>query len=45
MEAAQQHGQILFAFCWMLANAEAAPQWKKGASYINARLQSAAEKR
>lgn len=45
MEAAQQHGQILFAFCCMLANVDAAPQWKKGAPYINARLQSIAEKR
>ncbi|MGH7454815.1 MAG: hypothetical protein ACRENG_25895, partial [bacterium] len=45
MEAAQQHCQILFAFCCMLANVDSAPQWKKGAPYINARLQSVAEKR
>lgn len=45
MKAAQQHGQILFAFCCMLANVEAAPQWKKGVPYFNARMQSIAEKR
>jgi hypothetical protein len=45
LKAAQQHSQILFAFCWMLANVDAAPQWKKEAPYINARLQSVAEKR
>ncbi|MGH7598404.1 MAG: M20/M25/M40 family metallo-hydrolase [bacterium] len=45
MAAAQQHGQILFAFCCMLANVDAAPQWKKETPYINARLQSVAEKR
>jgi Zn-dependent M28 family amino/carboxypeptidase len=45
LKAAQQHSQILFAFCCMLANVNAAPQWKKGAPYINPRLQSIAEKR
>ncbi len=43
--AARQHGQILFSFCWSLANGEEAPQWKPGTPYVNARLRSIAEKR
>ena len=45
LAAAQQHAQILFAFCYALANLDTSPQWKKGVSYINARLQTMAEKR
>jgi hypothetical protein len=45
LEAAQQHVQILFAFCWALANLELAPQWEKGGPYVNTRLQTIAEKR
>jgi Zn-dependent M28 family amino/carboxypeptidase len=45
LEAAQQHAQIIFAFCYALANGNFAPQWEKGVPYINARLQSIAEKR
>ncbi|MCG3120408.1 MAG: hypothetical protein ALAOOOJD_03094 [bacterium] len=43
--AAQQHAQVLFAFCYALANAATAPQWQKGVPYLAARLQSIAEKR
>lgn len=45
LQAAQQHAQILFAFCYRLANLEAAPEWKKGTPYLNIRLQSLAEQR
>jgi Zn-dependent M28 family amino/carboxypeptidase len=45
LQAAQQHAQILFAFCHHLANLDAAPEWKKGSPYLNARLQSLAEQR
>jgi len=45
LEAAQQQAQILLAVCYALANVDEAPQWKKGVPYINARLQSIAEKR
>jgi hypothetical protein len=45
LEAMQQHTQMLFAFCFALANSDFVPQWKPGAPYINARLQSIAEKR
>lgn len=45
LQAAQQHAQILFAFCYRLANLMAAPEWKKGTPYLNVRLQSLAEQR
>lgn len=45
LQAAQQHAQILFAFCYHLANLETAPEWKKGSPYLNVRLQSLAEQR
>ncbi len=45
LTAAAQHTQILFAFCHLLANLEDEPKWKKGTPYLNARLQSLAEKR
>lgn len=45
LQAAQQHAQILFAFCYRLANLETVPEWKKGTPYLNARLQSLAEQR
>lgn len=43
--AAQQHGEILLAFCRLLAGSASAPEWKPGAPFINARLRSIAEKR
>lgn len=45
LAAAAQHTQILFAFCHRLANLQDEPKWKKGTPYLNARLQSLAEKR
>lgn len=45
LQAAQQHAQILFAFCYRLANLETVPEWKKGTPYLNVRLQSLAEQR
>ncbi|MCD4665981.1 MAG: M28 family peptidase [Bacteroidales bacterium] len=44
-EAAQQHCQVIFAFCNYLANSLVKPEWQPGAPYINARLRSIAEKR
>ena len=44
-EAARQHCQVLFAFCYSLANSEVFPQWKPGTSFINERLRTIAEKR
>jgi len=43
--AAQQHVEILLAFCRLLAESASAPEWKTGAPFINARLRSIAEKR
>jgi len=43
--AAQQHVEILLAFCRLLADSASAPEWKDGAPFINARLRSIAEKR
>lgn len=43
--AAQQHTQILFALAYFLANSATAPEWKPGAPFIHARLQTLAEKR
>jgi len=43
--AAQQHVEILLAFCRVLAESASAPEWKPGAAFINARLRSIAEKR
>ncbi|KAA0223884.1 M28 family peptidase [candidate division KSB1 bacterium] len=45
LQAAQQHAQILFAFCYRLANLASPPEWKKGTPYLNVRLQSLAEQR
>lgn len=45
LQAAQQHAQILFAFCYRLANLASPPVWKKGTPYLNVRLQSLAEQR
>lgn len=44
-EAARQHCQVLFAFCWSLANSPALPEWNPGTPFINERLRTIAEKR
>jgi len=44
-EAARQHCQVLFAFCYSLANSTTLPQWKPGTPFINERLRTIAEKR
>jgi hypothetical protein len=44
-DAAIEHCYLLFKFCQRIANQEIEPQWKSGTPYINARLQSIAEKR
>lgn len=43
--AAQQHTRLIFKFSLLLANKTDPPQWNPGSPYINARLQSIAEKR
>jgi len=43
--AAQQHVNLLLAFCRMLADGASAPEWKADTPFINARLQSIAEER
>lgn len=44
-EAVRQHCQVLFAFCYSLANSNALPQWNPGTPFINERLRTIAEKR
>ncbi len=44
-EAAWQHCQFIYKFCHHLANLPTFPEWKSGTCYINARLQTIAEKR
>ncbi len=44
-DAAQQHIEILLAFCRTVADNSLAPEWKSGAPFVNARLRSIAEKR
>ncbi len=44
-KAAQQHCRVLTHFIFNTANRESEPQWKPGTPYINARLQTIAEKR
>lgn len=44
-DAAQQHTRLIFKFSLLLANKTDPPQWNPGSPYINARLQSIAEKR
>ncbi len=44
-DAGIQHCYLLFKFCQYIANQEKEPKWKPGTPYINARLQSIAEKR
>lgn len=44
-DAAQQHTLLIFKFSLLLANKTDPPQWNPGSPYINARLQSIAEKR
>lgn len=45
LQAAAEHFQVLFELIRLLANSEEVPKWKPGAPFINARLQSIAEKR
>lgn len=44
-DAAIEHCNLLFAFCKYISNQFEEPQWKSGTPYINARLQSIAERR
>ena len=44
-QAALQHCKIILAFSYFLANSEKLPEWKPGTPFINARLQSIAERR
>ena len=44
-DAAQQHTRLIFKFSLLLANKTDPPKWNPGSPYINARLQSIAEKR
>jgi len=44
-DAAQQHAQVLLALAYALASDTVAPEWKAGAPFIHARLQTRAEKR
>lgn len=44
-DAALQHIKLLAAFIQQIADSEKNPEWKKEAAFINARLQSRAEKR
>ena len=44
-KAAEKHTKVLFDFCYQLANSKTAPEWKSGAPFINARLQSIAEEK
>jgi len=44
-DAVQQHTQLIFDFSFRIANKTNPPQWNPGSPYINARLQSIAERR
>ena len=44
-KAAEKHAKILFDFCFRLADSNNVPEWKPGAPFINARLQSIAEEK
>ena len=44
-DAALQHCNLILSFCRYLCNQSVEPQWKPRTYYINARLQSIAEKR
>lgn len=44
-KAAEKHAKILFDFCYRLADSNNSPEWKPGTPFINARLQSIAEKK
>jgi hypothetical protein len=44
-KAAEKHAKILFDFCYRLADSINSPEWKPGTPFINARLQSIAEKK
>jgi hypothetical protein len=43
--AANQHAQVIFKFAEYLAYSTAAVKWKPASPFVNARLQSIAEKR
>ncbi len=45
LNAARQHTQVLFAFCYWLGMTSDYPRWNPGAPFINQRLRSIAEKR
>ena len=44
-DAVRQHCQVLFAFCYSLANSTIMPEWKPDTPFINERLRTIAEKR
>lgn len=44
-KAAEKHAKVLFDFCYELANSISTPEWKQGAPFINARLQTIAEEK
>jgi hypothetical protein len=44
-EAARQHCQLLFVFCYSLANSTTPPKWRTGTPFINERFRTIAEKR
>ena len=44
-DAAVQHVDIIYDLCSLLADSEEMPVWKNNSPYLNARLQSIAEKR
>ena len=44
-KAAEKHAKILFDFCYRLADSKSLPEWKPGAPFLNARLQSIAEEK
>jgi len=44
-DAAVQHADIIYDFCYLLSESENIPAWKNNSPYIYARLRSIAEKR
>jgi hypothetical protein len=44
-EAAMQHAKILFDFSYLMTNSDSTPEWHQGVPFINARLQSIAERK
>uniref|UniRef100_A0A832DMP2 M28 family peptidase n=1 Tax=Ignavibacterium album TaxID=591197 RepID=A0A832DMP2_9BACT len=43
--AAERHAKIIFDFCFSLSNSSIAPEWKKDAPFLKAKLRNIAEKR